>query len=477
MYKASPEQIAAFRYSLISGIVNRHTPLLPGEIAQYYKEVSSRQYVIPGSTKISVSVRTLERYKQLYEKFGYDGLYPNPRAASAVPQASEILLKIAENLKRERPERSIEQILFLMEKNNLFSEESLSASTISRYFRKIDINGNKLLKDRDSQNGYKRFEATTFNVIWQADFQHTLYLPDPDNPSKRRKAILFIILDDYSRFVVHGQFYWDEKIPRLEDSLKKAILKHGKPEQFYCDNGAAFSSKHLQHICGRIGIRLSHSRPYKPAGRGKCERLFRFVDTSFKPEAYLSIEKGEIQSLEQLNHAFSNWLEGYYHHRIHGSTGVSPYSRMDSSQKTFLNVDLQSFQELFFIEEARTPDKAACIKLLGNEYEVDTSLCGRKISLRYDPFDLSIIQVWHLGKRFSDAKPLELQNPASNPKHYTKKQKGSLEKEHLSPDFTIKDSSGEPLSFFKTAKKQKESRWEQISLSYMTQQKEAKNDA
>lgn len=63
--------------------------------------------------------------------------------------------------------------------------------------------------------------------------QHTLYLPDPNDPKKRRKAILFAILDDFSRYIVHAEFYWDEKLPRMEDSLKKAILKHGIPEQFY----------------------------------------------------------------------------------------------------------------------------------------------------------------------------------------------------------------------------------------------------
>lgn len=62
----------------------------------------------------------------------------------------------------------------------------------------------------------KRFEATDAHFLWQADFQHTLYLPDPAAPKKRRKAILFVILNDYSRLIVHGEFYWDERLPRIE---------------------------------------------------------------------------------------------------------------------------------------------------------------------------------------------------------------------------------------------------------------------
>ena len=76
---------------------------------------------------------------------------------------------------------------------------------------------------------------------------------------------------DYSRAIVHGEFYWDEKLPRLEDALKKAILRHGVPAQFYCNNGSVFSSHHLVRICAKLNIKLSHSRPYKPQGRGNVK--------------------------------------------------------------------------------------------------------------------------------------------------------------------------------------------------------------
>jgi len=79
-----------------------------------------------------------------------------------------------------------------------------------------------------------------------------------------RKAILFAILDDYSRLIIHGEFYWDDCLPRLEDSLKKVTLKYGVPEQLYCDNGAVFSSSHLEKVCGKLGVRLLHTRPYRP---------------------------------------------------------------------------------------------------------------------------------------------------------------------------------------------------------------------
>lgn len=144
---------------------------------------------------------------------------------------------------------------------------------------------------------FRRFDAGDILELLQADLKHFVYLPDPKNPKKKGKRILLAILDDYSRYVVHAQIYWDEQLPRLEDSLKKAILHHGIPETFYCDNGSVFSAHHLARICGRLGIRLSHSKPYRPQGRGKVKRLFQFVDSSFRPEVQALIDRGELMTV------------------------------------------------------------------------------------------------------------------------------------------------------------------------------------
>ncbi|MFW0861717.1 MAG: Mu transposase C-terminal domain-containing protein [Dethiobacter sp.] len=44
----------------------------------------------------------------------------------------------------------------------------------------------------------------------------------------------------------------------------------------------------------------------------------------------------------------------------------------------------------------------------GNRYEVTLDLAKRRILLRYDPFDLSVIQVWSNGQLCEDAAPMDL---------------------------------------------------------------------
>jgi putative transposase len=67
-----------------------------------------------------------------------------------------------------------------------------------------------------------------------------------------------------------------------------------------------------------------------------------------------------------------------------------------------------TLREVFLWEEQRTVDKTGCLSLHGNTYEVDAGLVRQQALLRYDPYDLTQIQVWHADKRFADDTPVQL---------------------------------------------------------------------
>jgi transposase InsO family protein len=311
MDSSMQEQLAAFRYSLIAPIVSRQTPLAPGELKAYLAQAAAQVYHIPGSTRTSVSVRTLERWLSQYRKGEWDGLKPKGRTRKTNLRIPPAVLQEAVRLRKERPERSVEQLIFLLEESGIAEAGTLAVSTLSRHLRKAGANRKEVLATA-ADKGFRRFEAEDAHLSWQFDYQHNLYLPDPKDPKKRKKAILFAILDDYSRYIVHAEFYWDEKLPRMEDSLKKAILKHGIPEQFYCDNGAAFSSQHLVRICGKLGIRLSHSTVKRPQERGKInttQQVGAAIGTAIL--AALSTERANSLLARGLNEASA--LNGGFH--------------------------------------------------------------------------------------------------------------------------------------------------------------------
>lgn len=411
MDETKRQEIANFRYGLIAPLVNRK--LEPGQQAELLREAASHIYDIPYSSETKVSIRTLERYLQAYRKGGWEALKPSPRADKLQSrEIAEDVLQKAMDLKREQPGRSVRQIIAILELAQFVEPGTIKESTLSKQLRRRGLTRKALLQSE--ANTFRRFEAEYRNACWQGDVQHTLYLPHPDQPGKKKMAYLVVFIDDYSRYVVHGQFYFEERVPRLEDCLKKAILKHGIPEMIYVDNGAIYSSRHFERICGRLGTQLKHTKPGRPQGRGKQEKFFRFVDQSFVPEAYDLIEQGKIQTLADLNRFFSAWLEVAYHQKVHNSFKQRPADRYKKDEHPIRTIPPHELADVFLLEETRKVDKTGCISLLGQIYEVDAAYAGQTVQVRFDPYDLTEIQVWKDGKRQENARPLRVRSLSSD---------------------------------------------------------------
>ncbi|MEW6696228.1 MAG: Mu transposase C-terminal domain-containing protein [Bacillota bacterium] len=182
--------------------------------------------------------------------------------------------------------------------------------------------------------------------------------------------------------------------------------------------------------------------------------MFRFIDTNFKPEAYEQVENGKIVTLEHLNEALASWVDGYYHRRKHGSTGQTPLERLSKSQRTLRRKTITELTEIFLWEEDRKADKTGCVKLHGNTYEVDLDLAGKQVLLRYDPFNLSVIQVWYQEKRFADATPVDLTQA------YHRKFKKIAESKSKSTEDELQ------ISFFDLAEKKRQESWKKEPLNY-----------
>lgn len=156
MSNTLPDQLAAFRFSLIAPIVSRQTPLLSGELKNYLEETASQAYDIPGTTRQQVSVRSLERYLALYRKGGYEALKPKPKSSRGSTRVDAAVLQKAIELRKERPERSVEQIIFLLEESGYAAKGTLAYSTLARQLRQAGASRKELLS---KPLGHRRFEA------------------------------------------------------------------------------------------------------------------------------------------------------------------------------------------------------------------------------------------------------------------------------------------------------------------------------
>lgn len=400
------EEIAAFRFGLIAPVVQRQ--LQPGEQYALLREIARQTYTIPGSERTTVSLRSLERYLRSYEKQGFDGLKPQLRVKKgSLHQLDLAVLQRAIDLRKELTSRSVEQIIRLLELEGKVQAGVLKPRTLSRYFQEQGWSRRDL--SRAVRKEFQAFEHGAPNDCWQADTQHTLYLPDPRSPERRKKAYLIAIIDDHSRRIMHAEFFMEERYPRLERCIQKAVLKFGVPHLFFCDNGSIYNAKQLPIMCARMGTRLAHATAFSPESKGKIEKFFQYVDSSFTGEANLLINQGKLTTLRQLNDYLYSWLEAY-DNRVHRGTKQTPKKRFESQSSNLRHLPAETLKEIFLWEEERTVRKTSVIELEGNTFDVDASLRGQRIQIRYNPFDLSTVQIWKDGERFPNANPAVLKN-------------------------------------------------------------------
>jgi putative transposase len=141
-------------------------------------------------------------------------------------------------------------------------------------FRRTGLTALTLAADAPA---FGRFEASRPNEIWTGDALHAIRVSG-------RKTYLFAFLDDHSRAVMAARFGFAEDTIRLAAALRPALASRGVPAHAYVDDGSAFGDAWLLRACAKLGIKLVHSQPGRPEGRGKIERFFRTVRDQFLVE-------------------------------------------------------------------------------------------------------------------------------------------------------------------------------------------------
>ena len=218
-----------------------------------------------------------------------------------------------------------------------------------------------------------------------------------------KRAKLFLLVDDHSRLLVHGRWTAEENTRAGQDVLRAAIVRRGLPQQLYVDNGAPYANAALQRCCAVLGVHLVHSKPYSPQGRGKQERLNRLIRERFLLEA----EHTGIASLDELNDRFAAWAEQVCNTRLHAETGQTPIARWLAGGPPRA-ADPALMAEAFRWSAMRMVTKTATVSLAGNRYQVDPSLVGRRVELRYDPEDLTRLTVFVQGAAVGTATPFTI---------------------------------------------------------------------
>ena len=380
-------EVGLFRYALIREAAD---PALSGaERGRLVRELAQVEHAGPDGRRVRVSRVTLDRWIRTWRAGGFDALVPGARGA--VPRTDAHVLELAVALKRENPGRTAAQVAAIMAANGT---NTPSVRTLQRHFARLELTTRP---DGSPPKAFGRFEAEHRNERWTGDALHGPKIAG-------RKVYLFAFLDDHSRALTGYRWGHSEDTLHLSGALRAGLAARGIPSVLYLDNGAAMVSVQLLRALAVLGIRLVHSRPGQPAGRGKIERFFRTVREQFLVELATEAGVATVGDLDALNIAFAAWVETVYHHRVHSETHQTPLARFLADGPPALPAPGQ-LAEAFRWSEARTVTKTATISLHGNVYQVDAALVGRKVEVVFDPMDLTVLAVRYQGRNMGQAVP------------------------------------------------------------------------
>jgi transposase InsO family protein len=402
MSNEDKESMALLRYQVISPFLAEDPPR--GQRYKMIERLADKEWPLADGTGRRFSAETIRRWIRLYKSGGFEGLQDKTRSdvGSTIPPE---LIEEACRLKKEVPERGIEQIIHIMETMGGCAKGLLKRSTLHRDLQKRGLSGRPKALLQDTQD-LSRFAATHANDLSQADMLVGPWLADPERPGKMRRAYLYAFIDDASRLVTAGLFFFKGDLPSLELVMKRSIQRYGRPTKVYYDNGMVFRSRKMKHICAALGVhRLIFTTPYRPQGHGKIEAFNRFCRGRFVAE----VKASSIETLEQLNQAFLVWLDRDYNRRVHTELGTSPHQRWMEDTDRIRYVDEKKLHRAFLFQVDRTPDKCGVFSLHGRSYQVDYELAKKKIQVHYDAENLEQVEVFRNGLFKERAQFLQVQ--------------------------------------------------------------------
>jgi transposase InsO family protein len=170
-----------------------------------------------------------------------------------------------------------------------------------------------------AQGPFQRFVAPAPNALWQMDFKGHFAL-------HASRCHPLTVLDDHSRFAVGVEACADERAPTVQARLQTIFTRYGLPERMLMDNGPPWGSATvgrwtaLTVWLARLGIGISHGRPYHPQTQGKDERFHRTLD-----EEVLS--RQVLLDLAHSQRAFDAWRDTYNLIRPHEALNMRPPAR------------------------------------------------------------------------------------------------------------------------------------------------------
>ena len=330
--------------------------------------------------RFGISPQTAYKWLARYANEGKAGLLDRSRRPqfSPVQTPAEVQAAVVD-LRREHPAWGGRKISRRLQD---LGQVTVAPSTVSSILHRHGLIAPQAAEDK----AWQRFEHEFPNALWQADFKgHFETLQGRCSP--------LTVLDDHSRYNLVLQACGNSRTQTVRDSLEATFHRYGLPARMNFDNGAPWGSPsqpgqvtELGLWLIRLGIRLSHSRPYHPQTNGKEERFHR----SLKAEV---LNGRSFEDLPHAQTAFDRWRQVYNHERPHEALQMqTPISRYRPSPR--------AFPEVFPAIEYGPDDEIVRVKwngelrFRGRKFKLSNALHRHDVAIRPHPTEDGIFDVY-----------------------------------------------------------------------------------
>jgi transposase InsO family protein len=304
-----------------------------------------------------------------YLKEGREGLADRSRRPHRSPTRTEAAVE-AEVLRIRQESNDAwggRKIAHVMERDGANVVPAMS--TITAILRRHD----KLVRHAGEHPGpYQRFERAQPNELWQMDFKGDFAL-------SRGRCHPLTVIDDHSRYALCTQACGNEQDAPTRERLMAVFRRYGLPNTMLMDNGSPWGDSGGGRFTAfsvwllRLGIRVTHGRPYHPQTQGKDERLHRTM------KAEIALDR--LTDLNHCQRVFDTWRHVYNYRRPHQAIGmVTPSERYRPSQRPF--PEQLPPLEYWPGDIVRKVDKAGDISFRNRRIRIGKPFRGEWIALR-----------------------------------------------------------------------------------------------
>ena len=315
---------------------------------------------------------------------GIDSITPKRRCDMSIPRAltNEAILKIHE-IKEKYPYITGKLVYQKLVEEGFIKCSETSMATVLRYIRENNLKPKQLIG-----TVRKAYEMEYANDCWQSDTSHG---PVITVNKKKTQTYLITFIDDASRLILHGEFFFNDNAVNMQTVFKKAISKYGLPKRIFVDNGKTYKNDQLRLICASLGVILIHTKAYSPESKGKIERSFRTIKDNWLNGADWNM----FTDLEDLNTQFNKYLNEKYSNSIHSTIEISPRNRYLKDMNRIKFIPKEKLEDYFLHRVTRKVNNDATIQLHSKFFEVPQKYIGRHINIRYSPINLDVAYVFN----------------------------------------------------------------------------------